>query len=794
VLYSRSVAALKDEVRGNLVRLARAAAPLVDINAHRLFVSTNQETSEAYFQAIHPLQKFQQANPDIKFVYTCILVTNRIHFVLDPTPPGDHDGDGVDDKSHVMQPYDEASSTLRAVLQTGRAMADEETYTDAWGTFMSGYAPFCDTDGRVAGVVGVDLEAKAYVQRLASMRGPAAAGLAVAFGFALLAGVGSYLTQRRSARQIAERKRTEQSLRESEVRLRTIIQLEPECVKLLDKDGRLLDMNPAGLAMIEADSLGQVAGQSVESLLAPEWREPFMEFHRRVLAGESGRLQFEIIGLRATRRWMETHAVPLRDGRGQVTAHLAVTRDVTQRKLAEAELQMAREAADAASRELAETNRQMEESIRRANEMAFAAEAACRAKSEFLATMSHEIRTPMNGVIGFTGLLAETNLTAEQREQVEIIRSSGETLLTLINDILDFSKIEADRMELERAPFDLRAVVQQTLALLKTRAAGKNLHLRSKIDESVPATVLGDVTRLRQVLLNLAGNAIKFTERGEVTVEITRPELRVSRFNPQEDPGTIDLHFTVRDTGIGIPPDRIGRLFKPFSQIDSSTTRRYGGTGLGLAITKKLCELMGGGIRIESTPGFGSAFHFTIQTRAAAAALVSPPAGRASGRALESAAGVPPPGAAVELRVLLVEDNRVNQTLALALLRKAGCRPRLAEHGREAVTLLQAEEFDLVLMDVCMPEMDGYEATRRIRAGECGPGRQSIFIAAMTANAMEGDRDRCLQSGMDDYLSKPIDKAELFSLLEQIRVRNPGSGRHPAGNRPAAPPTSARSF
>ena len=900
VLYSRSVAALKGEVRGGLVRLARAAAPLVDTDAHRKLVSASQETSEAYLQAIEPLRKFQKANADIKFVYTCILVTNGIHFVLDPTPAGDHDGDGVDDKSHVMQPYDDASPTLREVLKTGRAMADEQPYTDSWGTFISGYAPFYDAEGSLAGAVGVDLQANDYVQRLTSMRRPAATGLAAAFGFAVLAGAGTYFAQRRSQRQAAERKRMDESLRESEERLRTIIKLEPECVKLLDREGRLLEMNPAGLAMIEADSLEQVAGQSVESLLAPEWREPYMELHRRVLLGESRQLQFEIVALKGARRWLETHAVPLRDAYGSVTAHLAITRDitqhkrheialreseeryraivetteewiwevdaegrmvynnpaiqtilgykaadllgertldymheedrakvvkrmpevlaqqrgwssricrwrhkdgslrwlesnavpildrsgeitgfrgtdrdVTQRKLAEEELQKAREAANTVNRELAQTNAQLEQSIQRANQMAIAAEGASRAKSEFLAIMSHEIRTPMNGVVGFTGLLAETDLTADQREYVETIRSSGEALLTLINDILDFSKIEAGQLELERAPFDVRDVIRHSLALLSHKAAAKGLVLRSVIDPCVPAIVIGDATRLRQVLLNLTGNSLKFTETGGIAVEVRRLELRVSDPAPvatETTAETLDLHFTVRDTGIGVPPDRIGRLFKAFSQVDSSTTRKYGGSGLGLAICKRLCELMGGGIHVESTPGFGSAFHFTIQVGvdAAAAASLLPHAFPDEPLSTRRATLLTPHSVRADgLRVLLVEDNRVNQSLALALLRKSGCHCQLAENGVQALEFLRMDDFDLVLMDVSMPEMDGLEATRRIRAGECGSIARQNYVVAMTANAMEGDREICIAAGMDDYISKPLDRQALWVVLER---------------------------
>jgi PAS domain S-box-containing protein len=605
-------------------------------------------------------------------------------------------------------------------------------------------------------------------------------------------------------RDMTERNRTKQALVEREQRLRAIFEVEPECVKLVDQDGRLLEMNPAGLSMIEADSPGQVLGQPVFLLIAPEWRAAYAEFHQRIFDGDTAALEFEIVSLKGTRRWMESHAVPLRDAAGKVTALVAVTRDITARKQAQEENRKASAAVESANTDLAETNRQLEESIQRANQMALAAEAASRAKSDFLATMSHEIRTPMNGVIGFTGLLAESNLTPEQREHVELIRSSGETLLALINDILDFSKIEAGRMELEHASFNMRHAVGQTLAVLRTRAAAKGIELRSEIDAAVPDAVTGDVTRLRQVLLNLVGNGIKFTEHGTVVIEVRRCMTRVSRDFPRSQSNTelfrrqqtgtetIDLHFTVRDTGIGIPPDRINRLFKAFSQVDASTTRRFGGTGLGLAISKRLCELMGGGVHVESTPGFGSAFHFTIQVQVPGSIVAEAPLAavtaedRPPPRPAADAAPARGPSVAHGLRVLLVEDNRVNQVLATALLKKSGCVIRLAGDGQQALEVLRADEFDLVLMDVCMPEMDGYETTRRIRAGECGQDRKHICIAAMTANAMEGDREKCLDAGMDEYLSKPINKSELVGVVERTALHlQAARTRRPDDSRPA---------
>jgi signal transduction histidine kinase/CheY-like chemotaxis protein len=458
--------------------------------------------------------------------------------------------------------------------------------------------------------------------------------------------------------------------------------------------------------------------------------------------------------------------VPQQDGlrilARQVLSQLEFRRGATERE-------QAQRTAEAQHRELAETNAQLASAIERANRMALAAEAANRAKTLFLATMSHEIRTPLNGVLGFADLLAETSLAGEQRDFVDVIRESGVTLLSLLNDILDFSKIEADRLELENTPVRLRDVVEHALTLVRPRAMAKNLTLRKMIHPSVPLHIKTDGVRLRQILLNLVGNSVKFTEEGEISIEVRPLELRVSEEEGSESGvESMDLHFSVRDTGIGIPPDRLGRLFKPFSQVDSSMTRRYGGTGLGLAISKRLCELMGGGIHVESTPGFGSAIHFTIRVQTVDPAEIVEPSprihGLGSGGTSEPEAGPP-----ICLRVLLVEDNRVNQLLAMSLLKKLGCVIELAEHGGKALECLRREPFDLVLMDVSMPEMDGLEATQRIRAGEGGPDAQETLIVAMTANAAAGDREQCLDAGMDDYLSKPIEQRELANLLMRAR-------------------------
>jgi signal transduction histidine kinase/HPt (histidine-containing phosphotransfer) domain-containing protein/ActR/RegA family two-component response regulator len=384
----------------------------------------------------------------------------------------------------------------------------------------------------------------------------------------------------------------------------------------------------------------------------------------------------------------------------------------------------------------------------RAEQLARQAEAANRTKSEFLANMSHEIRTPMNGILGMTDLALEADSPEEKQEYLQIVKTSAEALLGIINDILDFSKIEAGKLVVEQLPIDLPKTVRDTVNTLSLRAQQKGLKFSCNMAPDVPRFVVSDPTRLRQVLLNLLGNAVKFTDQGEVSVCLAINQ----RINNHAT-----LHFSVRDSGIGIPAEKIGQIFEAFAQADASTTRKYGGTGLGLSITSRLVELMGGCIGVESKPGQGSTFHFGMTVEVV---------DTMDDQEASSKTSLPLPTANNILKVLLVEDNPVNQKLAQLLLEKWGHQVTLAENGQEAIKYIHTGAyFDIILMDMQMPVMGGMEATQSIRAREAELGEPPRYIVAMTANAMQGDRESCLQAGMNDYIAKPINKNELAAKL-----------------------------
>lgn len=697
---------------------------------------------------------------------------------------------------------------------------------------------------------------------------------------------------------VAQRRRAEARLRQSEERFRSAIESMQEGLFVKEASGRAPIFNRSAERILGLNA-GQIAGTEP---LPAEWRvvredgtplEP-EEQPVNIALRDGVALQEVLLGIHRSdgqQRWLQFNATPLfRSGEERPYAAVVTFVDITDRLLAANELK-------ASNERLQEARAQAEQHSAELAHARDAALAASRAKSEFLANMSHEVRTPLNGVLGMIGLLLDTNLTPEQREFAQIAQNSGTALLSILNDILDFSKIEAGKLTLESIPIDLRDVVDEVIGLLSPNAQEKGLELANLFYSNVPTALYGDPVRLRQILLNLIGNAIKFTHEGEIVVRTSLAG---------EEGEFARLRFEVQDTGIGIPEEARDRLFQSFTQADGSTTRRYGGTGLGLAIAKQLTQMMGGEIGVKSEPGKGSLFWFTVRLKKQpasrrapqhsplrglrvlviddtamnrlvlreqmrtwgvrfeeacggreglarlqsaadddpfdlvlmdmqmpewdgerttremkqdarlagtpvvlltstgiiytpeemrekgfAACLLKPirqshlfdtlvgivdaqgESGQPSRRSTTSSSAVSLPDAALNLRILLAEDNPVNQKVALRLLEKWRCRVDTALTGREVLTRLAQAEYDLILMDVQMPEMDGLEATAAIRRREAESGGRRVPILAMTAHALEGDRERCLASGMDDYVSKPIDARQLHDALSRWSANGP---------------------
>jgi PAS domain S-box-containing protein len=862
LVFTESMARQTDqEARDELLNQAQITASALNPDHIQHLTGTPADLTNPDYQYLRrQLVDIAAGNPRLRWLYLMFLRGSTIPFAVDSIPEGspDHDQPGA--------PYEQPPPELFNVFTAGQAIA-VGPYRDTYGRFTSGFAPIRDrAGGQVIAVLGLDVDASAWEQTNARRR---MLPISITLLMSLLY-VGFFVLRQRlweSAQRLAVHSHwLAEAQRVAHIGSWAYTPQTGQ-VTWSDEMFRILGLNPQGGAPRFPDGH--------RALIHPDDWDGYQSVVCTADAGVDGQeLEFRAIRPDGSPRYIALLAEVQRGREDQIVQVMGTAQDITERKRAEVVLYTAHEA-------LEETNIELQK--------------ASQVKSEFLANMSHEIRTPLNAIIGMTGLLLDTEQTTKQREFTETVRTSGEVLLALINDILDFSKIEARKLDLEKQPFVLRNCIEEALDLVTSKATEKQLDLAYILDGDLPSTFVGDVTRLRQILVNLLSNAVKFTDSGEVVVSVSAQQRDC-------DPSGVpqyQLHFAVRDTGIGIPLNRRGRLFQAFSQVDASTTRRFGGTGLGLVISKDLSELMGGTMWVESSgvPGEGATFHFTILAPAAAeqepllneenlvdlagkrvlivddnptgrrilvhqtdswgmlptAAASGPEAlalirqGRpfdlaildfqmpdmdgltlaeeiqtllgtrafplillsslgyreSSGDSVRFAAYLTKPvklsqfydtlvsvitsrstttkqrtgplhvdpeiGRRHPLRILVAEDNVVNQKVALNLLAKIGYRADVVWNGVEVLDALRRQPYDVVLMDVQMPEMDGVQATQQIQRE--WPPEQRPCIIAMTANAMKGDRERYLASGMSDYVSKPIRIDELIRALTHSRPR-----------------------
>ncbi|MES2793234.1 MAG: PAS domain S-box protein [Planctomycetota bacterium] len=576
---------------------------------------------------------------------------------------------------------------------------------------------------------------------------------------------GELVSTRFFTRDITERRQFEAQQRELYSRYESLITRSPAGIFETDAKGRCVFVNEKWCEL-SGLSRQQALGSGWKQAIHPEDRDrELAAWQKQTQAGEELQINCRWMNPQGIVTWVHGTVVPLRSSRGEITGFLGTISDISALKQAEAVIREARNQAEAAN----------------------------RTKSEFLANMSHEMRTPLNGIMGMTDLALDAAVNPEQRDYLETVKESADSLLTIINELLDFAKVEAGKITLDRVEFNLADWLRDSLKPLMFRCRQKGLDFRCLIDANIPKQLVGDPEWLRHILVNLVSNAVKFTDKGFVRCavklqSITPAEAPIWGADTSVKPGSgaypalrpgaprAILHFSVQDTGIGVPTEKHQRIFVPFEQADKSITRRYGGTGLGLAIARQLTELMQGTIWIESVIGEGSTFHFTAHL-----GLPDPTVKRAVPPEVESPQTESPgtisiSASARPLRVLVAEDNSVNQRLIVKFLKKQGHHTAVASNGSEAVQILARDrDFDAVLMDMQMPLLSGLEATAEIRKQEQGTGRH-VPIVALTASVLNGDRELCLASGMDEYLTKPVNRHELFNVLARVaKVSSPAS-------------------
>jgi len=877
-LAFESLSSQDQTIKEDLARLARAAAGVVDGDLHEKLTVPPPSSNADYERALEPLVDFHREVPEIAYLYTLIERDGKFCFVLDTATAADRLGfDRKMEASGLLEPYEsdspEEDRAEMQALREGRTYVSGQPFRDKYGTFLTGVAPVRNRDGRVVGLVGVDLDVADYVHRLGHVWRATLFASVFVLGTSVLAGVLVFRIRKSLERQEAAGFLVREEKEAVEEQNRRLVSALGQIVYHYDVTAKRIDWR---------GECGAILGLGIAEMPAgpEEWKERLHPSDKELLQActgpEGGKKDSLLVREYRCRHkdghfvWVLDRAVVTRNASGKLLFADGVLLDISERKQTESDLLAARDAAEAAD----------------------------RAKSDFLAVMSHEIRTPMNGVIGCASLLLETSITPEQHEYLDTIRKCGDSLLHLINDILDFSKMESGKLTLELRPFSVRDCVEEALELYGLMAAEKKLEILASFEAPDLDWIKGDEVRFRQILVNLIGNALKFTSSGEVVVTVGRKTCL---------PGGDALLLSVRDTGIGIARSKQEGIFQPFSQADSSTTRKFGGTGLGLAICGRLATLMGGTITVHSAEGKGAEFVVLIPVEEVKEKNIFPGSGEFRGKsvlvwddnasfrtmiremlvllgfdvalagdietvrslletsgtpdvflvdeglpaemlrelagmlssrgedgrmktvwlsapALPHRGGVLPainargtlpkpvrretllnllrslvsgkedaashaqpavvdnsPAEKFPLKILVTEDNAINRKVVLQMLKRLGYSAQFAENGRACLDRLAAETFDLVLMDIQMPEMDGYEATSILRRRG-----DTTWITALTADAMPEDPLRCRIAGMNDYLSKPIRMEKLQAALERCAVARNNPGLPDGGTSPSA--------